>query len=103
MAEIIITQLVLMWHMWCTYIYTYIYTLVLYHLGLIFSKTDTFSFFTQKQVQAHGREEWYVQKSVTSLNPFEIDENIEPTDVLTHRPGLDSWLLTVHPALIMVS
>lgn len=51
---------------------------VLCHLGLIFVLANAFSFFTQKQFQAHERETGYMfRESVISFNPFKTDENTE--------------------------
>lgn len=81
----------------------YIRPHVLCHLGLIFILANAFSFFTQKQFQAHERESGYMfRESVISFNPFKTDENTEATTVLSNRLGLTSRLLAVCPALTTV-
>lgn len=44
-------------------------------------------FFTWKQFQAHGREEWYVGKSAISVNPLETDENTEAQSCPKRQAG----------------
>lgn len=87
-----------MWYVWYIFIVTF-----LCHLGLIFVLTDAFSFFTEKQFQAHGTERGDMFRNQSShLTPSRQMKTLRPTAVLNDRLGLKSRLLTMCPALTTV-